>query len=262
MQPISALLGKRKWPEKEATCPEHGSYIALQTPRGGWTTCPACFERRQAEIAQKKYQEGVRIMRDYAMQQALGQAALPFRFRDRPLASMTPAFPAQAEALKLCRDYVESWQEARALDRNMLLMGASGSGKTHLATAVASEILMAGHTALYTRADTMFQTVRETYSDAVQRTEKQAIEGFSVPELLVIDEYGRTAGTDAERRIFFSVIDLRYEKLLPTLIVSNLTLHAFQESVGMEMFSRLMENNATVFEFLSESVNVRFAKAQ
>lgn len=262
MKPISDFLGRRNWPEREDTCPEHGPFIARQTPRGGWTICPTCFEQKQAQEAQESYRQTQRILREYAIKQALGQAALPLRFLDRPLASIVPAFPAQADALQRCRDYVASWPDVRISGRNMLLLGDPGSGKTHLATAVATEVLMAGSTALYTRADSLFQTVRETYSGVVNRSEKQAVESFAIPDLLVIDEFGRSTCTDSERRIFFSVIDQRYEKRLPTLLVSNLSFNALQESLGIAMFSRLLENNSVVFEFHGEDTNVRLARAQ
>lgn len=259
MQLVSDFLGKRHWPEREDTCPEHGPFIARQTPRGGWTICPTCFEQKQAQEAQESYRQTQRILREYALRQALGQAALPLRFQGRQLSSISPAFPAQAHALQACREYVEAWEEVRATGRNMLFFGDPGSGKTLLATAVATEILMAGSTALYTRADALFQTVRETYSGVVNRSEKQAVESFAIPDLLVIDEFGRSTCTDSERRIFFSVIDQRYERKLPTLLVSNLLFLDFQKYVGVAMSSRLLENNSVVFEFHGEDTNVRLA---
>lgn len=116
---------------------------------------------------------------------------------------------SQKEALKACRRLKEG--EIKKL----ILLGSNGVGKTHLASALVK--LMNGK---IITAYEMFALYRSCFSG--QNSEIDLLHKFSEYPLLVIDEFGRTKGSEAEENFLSAILDARHSDGLPTMILSNL----------------------------------------
>lgn len=97
----------------------------------------------------------------------------------------------------------------------LILLGGNGVGKTHLASALVKE--MNGR--LITAYE-MFAYYRSCFSG--KTSEIDLLQKFRNYPLLVIDEFGRTKGTEAEENFLSAIIDSRHSDGLPTMILSNL----------------------------------------
>lgn len=102
---------------------------------------------------------------------------------------------------------------------NLILGGRVGSGKTHLATAIALEAMRAGRKVL----------VRSMYEmlDEICRAHQEHTDPFgitlkyqSVP-CLVLDDWGKETTSDARLSYLYQVINYRYERGLQTIITTN-----------------------------------------
>ena len=78
-------------------------------------------------------------------------------------------------------------------------------------------------------------------------SERQAMADFAKQALRVVEKVRRQYGTQAERSMFFDVIDQRYENLKPTVLVSNLDQAHFCELMGPALCSRHTEGGGKVF---------------
>ena len=102
---------------------------------------------------------------------------------------------------------------------NIVLLGPSGVGKTHLASALAYRAVMARiKTRFITAADLMLQLSAAHRNDQLKPYFNRAILG---PRLLVIDELGYLPFGRAEANLLFQVIAKRYERG-SIIITSNL----------------------------------------
>jgi DNA replication protein DnaC len=80
-------------------------------------------------------------------------------------------------------------------------------------------------------------------------TPTEIIQKYSKFDLLLIDEVGVQTDTEAEKRIFFDVINKRYEAVLPTVMISNLAVDELSKFVGERAMDRMRENSGMVIAF-------------
>jgi DNA replication protein DnaC len=102
---------------------------------------------------------------------------------------------------------------------NIVMLGPSGVGKTHLATALAVRAIQAGYkTRFLTAADLMLQLATAKAQGRLKEYFNRAVLG---PRLLVVDELGYLPFGRDEASLFFNVVAKRYERG-SMLLTSNL----------------------------------------
>jgi DNA replication protein DnaC len=93
---------------------------------------------------------------------------------------------------------------------NVVLLGPSGVGKSHLATALAYRAVMAGIKVRFlTAADLMLQLATARNQGRLKEYFNRAVIG---PKLLVVDEIGFLPFGREEANLFFNVVAKRYEQ--------------------------------------------------
>lgn len=93
---------------------------------------------------------------------------------------------------------------------NIVMLGPSGVGKTHLATALAVRAIQAGYkTRFLTAADLMLQLATAKAQGRLKEYFNRAVLG---PRLLVVDELGYLPFGRDEASLFFNVVAKRYER--------------------------------------------------
>jgi DNA replication protein DnaC len=93
---------------------------------------------------------------------------------------------------------------------NIVLIGPSGVGKTHLALALAHQAVSAGiKTRFMTAADMMLQLAAARAQGRLKEYFNRAVLG---PRLLVVDEIGYLPFGREEASLFFNVVAKRYER--------------------------------------------------
>nr|WP_279537101.1 ATP-binding protein [Pseudomonas aeruginosa] len=131
------------------------------------------------------------------------------------------------------------------------MLGMPGTGKTHLATAIAGHVVCnsSSVTAAYRTVSAILQFVKGSFDRDSEYTESQAFEALCAPSLLIIDEVGATKATDFELATLFSVIDGRYQNLMPTIVISNLKAEELPGALGERCVDRLRENGGIAVRF-------------
>jgi DNA replication protein DnaC len=93
---------------------------------------------------------------------------------------------------------------------NVVLLGPSGVGKTHIALALAHRAVSAGHKVRFiTAADLMLQLAAARQQSRLKEYFNRAVLG---PKLLVVDEIGFLPFGREEANLFFNVVAKRYER--------------------------------------------------
>ncbi len=246
MRAIGELLGGLDQREELRQCEQHGEYICQLTQLGSRliaSLCPTCEQER---IAAQEQAERERREADYRAQ-LIQRIGIPRRFADATLASYRPTSERAEKVLAACRRYVETWPERYAKGSSLILSGDVGTGKTHLACAVAKAIA-AKHKAraAYMTVMQAVRRVRSTYSPDARETEQEVFDRISGLDLLVLDEVGVQSGSNHEHTTLFEIINRRYENVLPTIVISNLGLKELSEAIGERLVDRLREQGAVL----------------
>lgn len=102
---------------------------------------------------------------------------------------------------------------------NLAFIGPQGVGKTHLAMAYGRACCEKGMKAYFLKATELNQKLTEARK---RGSESSCINGLVKPSCLIIDEIGRCVFDKENTRMFFDVIDRRYNKEGPnTLIITS-----------------------------------------
>lgn len=112
---------------------------------------------------------------------------------------------------------------------NVVLLGPSGLGKTHLALALGYRATLSGLKVKFiTAADMLIQLEMAQRAGTYKQYLHRAIIG---PSLLIIDEVGYLPMTREQANLFFQVIAKRYEAG-SVIVTSNLSLGTWGETFG------------------------------
>jgi DNA replication protein DnaC len=233
---------------EQRECTGHGPYQSRKSMFAGhsiWTPCPECFE----EEGRKCVEEQDRKRRIALNESVMRSAEIPQRFANRTLENYTANLPGQKAALKVAIEYADHFEDVLAMGRSLIFCGTAGTGKTHLAVGIAKRVIALGKSATFTTAMDAIRSVRETYRKTSEITERQAIARFAQAHLTIIDEVGSQLGTDAEKVTLFDLINARYERERPMIVLSNLTIREVEQYMGSRAFDRLRENGGQAVTF-------------
>jgi DNA replication protein DnaC len=242
-------------------CQEHGDFVAIRSRNSETLSgCPKC-----AEVAQrlKDAEDQKALMAKIAadrLANKLGAALIPSRFRDRSFEGYKATEPKQVKALTICREYAENFAEHFKAGRCLLLLGNVGTGKTHLATAIANHVMHTSTaTAVYRTVGGILQHIKGSYDRESGYSEGDAFAAYTKPSLLIIDEVGATKPTEFELASLFNIINGRYEEQLPTVVISNLPAGELAGALGERCVDRLREGGgiAVGFDWVSARAKVK-----
>lgn len=244
LKAVNTILGKLEIRQVKTMCPLHGEYLENQVWLSGQikevSECPECFKLKEARRAideEKARKEEAERNR----KQRIVETRMPLEYQTKDFSTFIQETDSQKAAFKLARRFVKGWEKAKAGGYGLLFLGSCGTGKTHLACAIMIELLKeyAFSYPRYYKASEIFSAVRSTYQAGASTNEEETLKFFSSIQLLVIDEVGVQKGSEAEKRILFSILDNRVTSNKPTILMSNLGPKALAELLGDRLYDRV-----------------------
>lgn len=163
--------------------------------------------------------------------------------------SATPPKYHQARLADFSRSLIEAvvlWLGAPT--EGLLLTGATGSGKTHLACGMMRVMFELGKSPLFCRAADLYLEIRNSYGAREDDpNEKEIMEGYCEVSLLVLDDIGSGSLSDHERAVMLNLLDRRGNARLPTIVTTNMSLEEIGAKMDERIASRLKGYTAIAF---------------
>lgn len=215
-------------------CLKHGFYD------GGFDSCAECERIRDAV----NRSDPMRVDNEKIRQLKI-RSLIPKRFVDKRFDNYQALSDAQDKALRICVAYAERFSERFEQGSSLVMCGRPGTGKTHLACAVANHLIHeCGLSPVFMTVIEAIRKVKNTYGTSV--SEQSVLDAFCNPALLILDEVGVQFGTDTEKNILFEIINNRYKDLKPTILISNLSVKELTNYVGERVIDRMRDNGAVI----------------
>ncbi len=114
------------------------------------------------------------------------------------------------------------------MHRNVLIVGATGTGKTYLACALAHKACLEGNSAYYSRLPRLLPELALGRGDG---SYNKKMKQLAKAEVLLLDDWGLAPLTDEQRRDLLEILDDRHEKC-STIVTSQLPIKLWHEAIG------------------------------
>ncbi len=154
-------------------------------------------------------------------------------FNLRPGEKLSPADQKSLErAFETARQYAESpkgW---------LVFTGPNGSGKTHLAAAIANYRASQGHPVMFVVVPDLLDHLRATFSPTSNVRYDRRFEEVRAADLLVLDDLGTQATTPWAREKLYQLLNHRYNAGLPTVITTADEIEKIDPRLQSRMLDR------------------------
>lgn len=122
----------------------------------------------------------------------------------------------------------------------LYLHGDPGVGKTHIACALAKEIIEKGYSVKFFNTGKFLETLRGEF-DKPSNPEEVGFfkEIMDFKGVLILDDIGSEKVSDWARERIYLILNDRYENMLPTIFTSNCDLEILSVRIGDRVASRI-----------------------
>lgn len=223
-------------------------------------TCPACkdtgyFNNRMCSCHKEILKENERnTLRNIA---PLDDCTFEsFDVRYYPEHTMENGISPRTKAEKIlesCRRYAQTFHEHSP---NLIFMGKTGLGKTHLSLAIANVAINKGFSVVYGTSQNILSDLQ---NENFGRTENNLYNEYDVlnTDLLIIDDLGTEFKNSYSIASLYNIINTRILKKKPTIISTNYDFNQLNDVYDMRITSRIAGEYSTL---VLEGNDIRYIK--
>ncbi|NCB64203.1 MAG: cell division protein ZapE [Clostridia bacterium] len=211
----------------------NSAYINDRDPFcSGWSKvpqrcdCPEATEAWAAADAEKKraQEERDRLERERRhlerVEELLGRSGIKQRFLRRTFENFVTDTPERKWAYETARAYADDFERHSVEGNGLYIEGTFGTGKTHLAAAIALHLIGRERRVIFKTADDLFRDIKETF-DKDDGSEQKILTRYKECDLLIIDDLGKEQATDWTTAQLYAILNDRYENQRPVIITTN-----------------------------------------
>lgn len=224
---------------KRDVCPICGQERILQTERlqNGIIIGYHCQCEREARLrAEEEIQKQEKLE---TVRKVYKDAQIPRRY-EKCIIDNFEIRPEQKKAVRGVQQYIDEIDKYYQEGQGLVLYGAPGTGKTHLAVAVLIAALHRGYTGVFQNALELMYLINATYQDT-EHTEKDVFDGLRSTDFLVLDDVGKGKWSETVEGRIYTLINARYSEMLPTIVTTNLSVQGLRDFAGQAVFDRLRD---------------------
>ena len=161
--------------------------------------------------------------------------------------SNSKAYDRMKQNLEMARKFASDFDGEDS--GNLLMLGGTGLGKTHLSSAIAKAVIDRGFDVLYVSVmDMVSDFEQERFGNGYSNTQADVSKYFEC-ELLILDDLGTEVANQFTVSTLYNIINTRLSKNLSTIISTNLNSKDLRDRYWDRITSRLFgEFTPLIFE--------------
>lgn len=218
----------------ENECPYCHDSGWLMTTRGA----VACSCKQKAEIARRKAAFGI----SPALEKHTFVNFDLRHYADYLQTDQGPSYRILAQkSLDAAKKFSRDVQKGKK-PRGILFVGNVGRGKTHLASAIANDLIEHGYSAKFVVVPEFLDALRFSYQKDEVATESDIIRQIQGTPVLILDDLGAHNYSEWTKGKIFTLLNYRLNYQLPTIITTNLVPgEDLDQVIGERTVSRIVE---------------------
>lgn len=224
------------------TCQRCGHLVEPHcVPILGWRVDPHCADCRRVLAAEAEHRQ-----KEHTFQELVCQANLSPRFHTKTFAAFDPTVNDSVHnAYQIAKTYAETFG-ADTTD-GLCFIGPRGSGKTHLACAIAFALIArwveteTRQSVRFLTAPELFLAINPSFGNTSKVRSEEIIERYAEARLFIVDDLGAEKPSERVREIMFVLLDRRYGQLRPTIFTTNSPLPQLRYRLGERITSRITD---------------------
>ena len=140
--------------------------------------------------------------------------------------------------------------------KNLLLIGKTGTGKTHLSTAIAKAVIEKGFSVLYDSTQNVLSAFESDKFRSPRDDSEFKSEKYLETDLLILDDLGAEFTTQFTVSCLYNLLNTRYNRGLSTVISTNLSDCELQSKYEDRIFSRLVGQDTEILLFVGRDKRI------
>jgi DNA replication protein DnaC len=205
------------------------------------------FLKESIEKNEKEAKEALMKKKQDKILQLLEKSGLGKRFTKRTFENFRAQNEELEKALLKAKEFTEKFPN---IEKGLLFTGPVGIGKTHLAAAIANQLINSLYSVVFGNVTDLITLIRSTYSKETEITEAEIIKTFTEDtDLLIIDDLGKENVSEYTATILYQIINRLYEYEKPLVITTNFSSSALRKKFG-EKGDAIVSRIAEMCEFL------------
>ena len=189
------------------------------------------------EEIQKKRKHFEQMIRQFYIQNYSSKRIQDYQFKNLIITENNK------KEIEIAKDFTE-----KCINKNqkngLIITGKSGTGKTHLATAILNKLTEKDMLVLMGRLILLLDVIKDTFKDFSSK-EKDIIELYSKVDMLIIDDLGTERISSWALEKLYTIIENRNENKLPIIVTTRFDkeslLDRFYQSEDEELAEDVIE---------------------
>ena len=148
--------------------------------------------------------------------------------------------------LTIAKNYVRDFDKRKD---NLLLIGPTGTGKTHISTAIARELIHKGYDVIYDSTQNILSDFEaDRFRSGYGREDNRSDKYFDCT-LLIIDDLGTEFSNQFTVATIYNLLNSRQNKGLATIISTNLSPEELAKKYEDRIYSRIIGGGSKILPF-------------
>lgn len=211
-------------------------------------------DRKEAERKVAEEEAERRKAMQERISRLLGQSGIKKRFQQRTFPNFRCDTAGRRENYNVAKEYADNFAYHKAKGDGLYIEGTNGTGKTHLAAAIALQLIREGIPVICKTSSDLLQDIKRSFSFEGAK-EHEVLDIYKKVDLLIIDDLGKEQCSDWSMSTLYAIMNDRYEDMKPTIVTTNynasdladaLTPKGYDNTKIVAIISRLKETSTVM----------------